>query len=124
MVTDRNLWSKSRQPQSANTSHNFTAGRSDRSLLCAIHASENWRRPWALRSLLQPLHALLPGDDRNSSRNKPDRVLLILRDHASALILSNRRMVLCRTRHDLAYVLHGNTARVLCARCEIIRYWI
>src|SRR5438309_9996272 len=124
MVTDRNLWSKSGQPQSANTSHNFIAGRSDRSLLCSIHASENWRRSWALRSLLQPLHALLPGNDRNGSRNKSDRVLPILRDHASALLLSDRRMGVRRTRQDLAYLLHLDACRCLGATCRHTRNWI
>src|SRR5438876_10584967 len=117
MVADWNLRSKSRQSQSTNSSHYFIASNIDRAFLRAIHASENWRRSWALRSLLQPLHALLPGNDRNGSRNKSDRVLPILRDHACALLLSDRRMGVRRTRQDLAYLLHLDACRCLGATC-------
>src|SRR5437879_2836192 len=124
MVADWNLRSKGRQSQSANSSHYFIASNTDRAFLCALHAPEDWRRSWALRALLQPVHALLAGNDRDRPRNKPDRVLPILRDHASALFLSDRRMGVRRTRQDLAYLLHLDACRCLGATCRHTRNWI
>src|SRR5437588_3579892 len=111
MVADWNLRSKGRQSQSANSSHYFIASNTDRAFLCALHAPEDWRRSWALLALLQHVHALLAGNDRDRPRNKPDRVLPILRDHASALFLSDCRMGVWRTRQDLAYLLHLDAHR-------------
>src|SRR5437016_12561249 len=106
MVADWNLRSKGRQSQSANSSHYFIASNTDRAFLPALHAPEDWRLSWAIRALLQPVHALLAGNDRDRPRNKPDRVLPILRDHASALFLSDRRMGVRRTRQDFSHLLH------------------
>src|SRR5437660_10400462 len=111
MVADWNIRSKSRQSQSTNSSHYFIASDIDRAFLRALHAPKDWRRSWALRALLQPVHALLAGNDRDSSRNESDRVLPILRDHASALFLSDRRMGVRRTRQDLAHLLHLDAHR-------------
>src|SRR5438874_6720792 len=111
MVADWNIRSKSRQSQSTNSSHYFIASDIDRAFLRALHAPKDWRRSWALRALLQPVHALLAGNDRDSSRNKPDRVLPILRDHASALFLSDRRMGVRRTRQDFSHILHLDARR-------------
>src|SRR2546425_7278672 len=111
MVADWNIRSKSRQSQSTNSSHYFIASDIDRAFLRALHAPKDWRRSWALRALLQSVHALLAGNDRDGSRNKPDRVLPVLRDHASALFLSDRRMGVWRARQDLAYLLHLDAHR-------------
>src|SRR5207237_2396540 len=106
MVADWNLRSKGRQSQSANSSHYFIASNTDRAFLCALHAPEYWRRSWALRALLQPVHALLAGNDRDRPRNKPDRVLPILRDHARSLFFSDRCMGVVLMRLALASLLY------------------
>src|SRR5437667_11124825 len=111
MVADWNIRSKSRQSQSTNSSHYFIASDIDRAFLRALQAPKDWRRSWALRALLQPVHALLAGNDRDSSRNKPDRVLPVLRDHASALFIADRRMGVRRTRQDFSHILHLDARR-------------
>src|SRR6266446_638066 len=109
MVANRNVRSKGRQSQPPHSPHNFIARCADRALLRAVHASKNWRRSWTIRALLQPLHALLPRNDRDSSRNKPDRVLPFLRDHAGPILLSDCRMGVWRKKQDLSHIFHMDT---------------